>query len=131
MDPDQFWSSHQRCSVKKAVLKNFVKFTGKHLYQSLFVKKVADLTPATLSKKSLWNRCFFFVHFPKFKRLLLSVLRVVRTVLTEVKSNPQINEAKKKLVQSKFWFDYYHYNFLVNISDADILFVTSSMTLYV
>ena len=29
-------SSHWRCSVKKSVLKNFVKFTGKHLRQSLF-----------------------------------------------------------------------------------------------
>ena len=29
-------SSHRRCSIKKAVLKNFAKFTGKHLSQSLF-----------------------------------------------------------------------------------------------
>ena len=27
---------HQRCSVKKGVLRNFAKFTGKHLCQSLF-----------------------------------------------------------------------------------------------
>ena len=31
-------SSHQRCSVKKGVLKNFEKFTGKHLCQSLFLR---------------------------------------------------------------------------------------------
>ena len=31
----------QRCSVKKGVLKNFEKFTGKHLCQSLFFNKVA------------------------------------------------------------------------------------------
>ena len=29
-------SNHQRCSVKKGVLRNFAKFTGKHLCQSLF-----------------------------------------------------------------------------------------------
>ena len=29
-------SSHQRCSIKKGALKNFAKFTGKHLCQSLF-----------------------------------------------------------------------------------------------
>ena len=29
-------SSHQRCSVKKCVLKNFANFTGKHLYWSFF-----------------------------------------------------------------------------------------------
>ena len=31
----------QRCSVKKGVLKNLAKFTGKPLYQSLFLNKVA------------------------------------------------------------------------------------------
>ena len=36
-----FRSSHQRCSVKKGVLRNFAKFTGKHLRQSLFFNKVA------------------------------------------------------------------------------------------
>ena len=29
-------SSHQRCSVRKSVLRNFTKFAGKHLCQSLF-----------------------------------------------------------------------------------------------
>ena len=32
-------SSHLRCSMKIGVLKNFVKFTGKHLCQSLFFNK--------------------------------------------------------------------------------------------
>ena len=36
-------SNCQRCSVKKGVLKNFAKFTGKHLCQSLFFIKVAAL----------------------------------------------------------------------------------------
>ena len=39
-------SSHWRCSVKKGVLRNFAKFTGKHLCQSLFFNKVAGLRPA-------------------------------------------------------------------------------------
>ena len=30
----------QRCFVKKGVLRNFTKFTGKHLCQSLFFNKV-------------------------------------------------------------------------------------------
>ena len=34
-------SSHQRCSIKKGVLKNFAKFTEKHLCQSLFFNKTA------------------------------------------------------------------------------------------
>ena len=38
-----FRSSHQRCSIKKGAPKNFAKFTGKHLCQSLFFNKVAGL----------------------------------------------------------------------------------------
>ena len=38
-------SIHQRCSIKKGVLRNFVKSTGKHLCQSLFFNKGADLRP--------------------------------------------------------------------------------------
>ena len=38
---------------KKGFLRNFAKFTGKHLCQSLFFNKVAGLRPATLLKKRL------------------------------------------------------------------------------
>ena len=44
-------SSHQRCSVRKGILRNFAKFTGKHLCHSLFFNKVAG--PAALLKKRL------------------------------------------------------------------------------
>ena len=47
--------------------RNFAKFTGKHLYQSLFFNKVGGLSPAILLKKILWNRCFP-VNFAKFQR---------------------------------------------------------------
>ena len=60
-------SSHQRCSIIKGVLRNFTKFTGKHLCQSLFFNKVAGLRPATLLKKRLWHKCFP-VNFAKFLR---------------------------------------------------------------
>ena len=60
-------SSHQKCCVKKGVLRNFPKFTGKHLCRSLFLNNVACLGPATLLKKRLWYRCFP-VNFAKFLR---------------------------------------------------------------
>ena len=41
-------SSHQRCYIKEGVLRNYIKFAGKHLCQSLFLNKVAGLRPATL-----------------------------------------------------------------------------------
>ena len=37
-------SSHWRCSVRKGVLRNLAKFTGKHLCQSLLFNKVAGLS---------------------------------------------------------------------------------------
>ena len=39
-------SSHQRCSVRKGVLRNFAKFKGKDLCQVLFFNKVAGPEPA-------------------------------------------------------------------------------------
>ena len=39
-------SSHPEVFCEKGVLKNFAKFTGKHLCQSFFVNKVAGLKPA-------------------------------------------------------------------------------------
>ena len=44
------------CSVRKDVPKNFKKFTGKHLHQSLFFNKVAGFRPATLLKKETLAR---------------------------------------------------------------------------
>ena len=50
-------SSYQRCSgrpevfYKKGVPRNFAKFIGKHLCQSLFFNKVAGPRPATLLKR--------------------------------------------------------------------------------
>ena len=52
---------------KKGVLRNFAKFTGKHLCHSLFFDKVVGLRPATLLKKRLSHRCFP-VYFVKFVR---------------------------------------------------------------
>ena len=43
-----FRNGHWRCSVRKGVLGNFEKSTGKHLWQSLFFNKVAG-----------WGDCFW------------------------------------------------------------------------
>ena len=64
-------SSRPDVFCKKGVLRNFAKFTGKHLCQSLFFNKVAGLSPATLLKKRLWHRCFPG-DFVKLLRTLIS-----------------------------------------------------------
>ena len=48
---DLFRSSHQRCSVKKGVLKTFANFTGKHLCWSLFLITLLVFRPANLLKR--------------------------------------------------------------------------------
>ena len=52
---------------KKGALKNFTKFTGKHLCQSLFFNKIAGLRRATLLNTILWHR-YFPVNFAKLLR---------------------------------------------------------------
>ena len=48
-------SSRPYVFCKKGALTNFAKFTGNHLFKSLFFNKVAGLRPAILLKKKLCN----------------------------------------------------------------------------
>ena len=52
---------------KKGVLRNFTRFTGKHLFQSLFFNNVAGPRSPTLLKKRPWHRCVP-VNFVKILR---------------------------------------------------------------
>ena len=70
------WSLHPECPYrsscpdvfcKEGVLRNFTKFTGKHLCQGLFCNKIAGLRPPILIKKIPWHKCFP-VDFVKFLR---------------------------------------------------------------
>ena len=51
-------NSHRRNSMRKSVLRNFAKFTGKHLCQSLFFNEIASLRAATLLKKETLAQVF-------------------------------------------------------------------------
>ena len=53
--------------VQKGVLRDFVKFSWKHLCRSLFFNKVVGLKPVTFLKKKLRHRCFH-VNFAKILR---------------------------------------------------------------
>ena len=79
-------SSRPEVFCKKGVLRNFAKFAGKHLCQSLFFNKVAGLKPATLLKKRFWRRCFP-VNFAKFLRtpFFTEQLRWLLLTLSELK----------------------------------------------
>ena len=79
-----FRNNHRRCSLKKAVLKNFAIITGKPLRQSLFLIKFQQLyllkpsTPVFFCEyckitpilKTSTKGCFcvFMIHFSKFAK---------------------------------------------------------------
>ena len=60
-------SSRPEVFCEIGALKNFAKFTGKHLCQSHFFNKVAGRRPVALWKKGPWQRCFL-VNFAKYLR---------------------------------------------------------------
>ena len=70
-------SSYPEVFCKNDVLRNFAKFTGKHLHQSLFFNKVVGLRPATLLKKRLAQ--YFPINFTKILRtpFLIEHLRLL------------------------------------------------------
>ena len=59
-------SSHRRCYITKAVLKNFAIFTGKHLCWSLFF--------INFVKKSFQYKCFPIMKFLEHLRMAASEL---------------------------------------------------------
>ena len=70
-------SSHQRCFVRKGVFRNFTKFSGKHLRQSLFLNKVAALRSFSkiTSLRLLLNRGNVLLHMSarNSKNILLCI----------------------------------------------------------
>ena len=89
----------------KGFLRNFAKFTGKHLCRSLFFNTVAALRPATLLKKRLWHRCFH-VNFAKFLRTPFPTEYLWRLLLNLM---PRNNLFDSKNEVSKGSFTCYRY----------------------
>ena len=77
---------------KLTVLKNFTKFTGKHLGWSLFFNKVARLSPATLLKKRLQHRCFPVNSLKILKNTFF--IEHVWVTASEILREVQVNNSK-------------------------------------
>ena len=63
-------SSHPRSSVRKRVVKNFAKFTGKHLYQSIFLMNFAKFLRISFHRTPL-DDCFSVSQCWKFTMLVV------------------------------------------------------------
>ena len=81
----------------KGVLRNFAKFAGKHLCQSLFFNKVAGLRPATLLKKRLRHMCFP-LNFAKFRRTFFVAEHLQWLLLKFLRLSTWSNIALKKFL---------------------------------
>ena len=112
-----FWlfpyrSRHLRRSVKKGILRNSAKFTGKHLSQNLFFNKVAGWSPATLLKKGFWHRKFSceFNNISKNKfstehlQTTASVPRTVQKSLHVLQSKASFLQSFQTICSSKLQF---------------------------
>ena len=70
-------SSHQSYSARKGVLRNFAKFTGRHLSQSLFLNKVAGFRNYRSSHQSCSVRKGVLRNFAKLTLLKKETLAQV------------------------------------------------------
>ena len=109
-----FRSSHQRCSMKKGVLGNFPKFTGKHLCRVYFLIKL-QARPANLLRRRLWHMCFP-VNFEKFLRtpfyiehLWLLLLYLLHTLFRSKRRAAIVTLFKNKRFISKTTIYTLHY----------------------
>ena len=93
-------TSHRRCSVREDVLRNFAKFTGKHLCQGLFV---SGPKACNFIKKRLWHR-YVRANFAKFLRTSFSQNTSGRLHLLRV-NRVSDYYAKKNLFMNNFSVD--------------------------
>ena len=97
-----FRSSHRRCFIKKAVLKNFAIFSWKHLCWSLILIKLQGFSSATLSKRDsntgvfLWLLRNFKEHL--FEEHLRTAASVYSNDLFKYK-----NCVIKNMLPERFW----------------------------
>ena len=95
-------SSQWRCSVRKCVLRNFAKFTGKHLYQSLVFKhKCFPVNFAKFLRTPL--DCFL----PFFNILFCRNIFLVRLAKTRFPRFNQFTKSRRFFVSNADSFDQY------------------------
>ena len=62
-----FRRNHRMCSIKKAILKHFVIYTGKHMCRGLYFTKVAAYQACGFIKRILQHR-YVLAYIRKFMR---------------------------------------------------------------
>ena len=97
-----YGSSRPEVFCRKGVLRNFAKFTGKHLCQSLFFNKVEGLRPLRF-----WHR-YFPMNFSKFLRAPIFA-EYLRWVLLIVLARKWTNSANFFLLYLVFFYKHWRF----------------------
>ena len=104
-------SAAERCSITKGALKNFAKFTGKHLCQSPLFNNVPGLRPAILLKKETSTQVFSCEFCEMFKKPFftehLPAAASVRTFLYLVVGEGSNSKFCEKKPSGSSSFNYY------------------------
>ena len=119
-------SSHRRCSVRKGVLRNFAKFTGKNLCHGLFVNKVVGLACNFIKKETLaqvFSREFCKISQNTFLqntsgRLLLNLIKIPHKLLSRKDNSIAVQRVLydfrfQKLFNKRFAFPLLYRDFYV------------------
>ena len=108
-------SSYQRCSLKKAALKNFTVPTGNHLCWSLFLLKKQVFRTATELKRGTSTGVFPWI-FRNFKKTLKNICERLGLIHYDVKRAAVSEKRRKELQHStKRLVSYKQRNFFVHL----------------
>ena len=106
---------------KICVLKNFVKFTGKQLCQSLLFNKLAGLRPVTLLKKRLWQ--MFSCEFREIFRNTFFIEHLRWLLLNKTYKKMSVWSPWNYFFSSSFDFFIYISDWLYTVSIQDLNFI--------
>ena len=113
----KYRSSRLEVFCRKDVVRNFEKFTGKHLCQSILFNKVVGQRTVTLLKKRFRYRCFP-VNFSKFLKTH-SITKHLRWLLLKTPVNQLI--FREELVDLQLYYSRTFHGKFSNICVSNIL----------
>ena len=103
----------QRCSVRKGVLRNFAKFTGKPQFQSLFFNEVADhlIKRETLAKVFSCEFCEVSNNTFSYRTHLVAAIMQSKAEWDNVKQKKltYFFTVIRRCILCKLFISYYHF----------------------
>ena len=113
---------------KICVLKNFVKFTGKQLCQSLLFNKVAGLRLVTLLKKRLWQ--MFSCEFREIFRNTFFIEHLRWLLLNKTYKKMSVWSPWNYFFSSSFWFFYIYFWLIIYSFNSRFKFYSSKVSFH-